>query len=604
MKNQLLCRAALLLLFVSLDLLQAQNYNQIAPPAAPQTLSPPPVAPVPEPESIALPRRRMHRSTNPDDLVVPVLKGLVFLPSPNLLHANGSTVAGIATSNIGLLEKKEFGALLSPYIGHSLTFGQLDTVTNSVVSYYRNNNHPLVDVVVPEQDVHYGTIQIVVTEFRVGEIRVEGNKWFSDRAVVAPLSLQHYAAINSNQMLGMLDAANANPFRKVNLLYEPSTQPGYTDLVLQTQDRFPLRVYSGYDNSGTPITGRGRWNMGVNWGNALWHDQQLNYQFTSSTDLWHGGHSSGSGSASGASFLAHSLSWSMPLAFGSSISVFGAYERSVPNVGQDFGLVGLSGQASVRYSFPLPRTKSFTQSIQAGYDFKTTNNNLDFGGYMISRNSTEVDQFPLIYSASRVDSYGVTGFTTTLVYSPGGITPANNDAAFQPAAGQSGRIAAHANYTYWRNDVNRLTRLPYRFALSTRLITQMSNRSLLNTEQISVGGPEILRGYDPYSILGDQGFVLSNELRTRTFGRANRDGVAKFLGQSQFLGFWDYADLHNKNATETTIANIAASSVGVGFRYNLSSYASLRFDFGWQLQQLPFPTGRGTLANFSILVGN
>ena len=586
----------LLLLAGSFSSLWAQDYSRLAP-----------KTPVSDSSAIPVLPRKPAKPDGHDanTVVVPELKGIVFVSSPDLVRSAGIGTSGVALGGIAMLERPGFVAQIKSYLGPPLTFAQLNEITRSVVAFYRKNHRPLVDVVVPEQDVQGGTVQIVVTEFRVGEVRAQGNRWFSSRVITAPLALNHGDTIDFNQLLGLLDSANANPFRHVNLLYQPSAQPGYTDLVLQTQDRFPIRAYTGFDNSGTPVTGRGRWNLGMNWGNALWHDQQLSYQFTSSSNFWTGGRPSSEGQVSGASFIGHSLSWTMPLAARSSISVFGSYARTIPSIGQDFGLVGRSGQASARYSFTLPRTEAFTQMVQAGYDFKTTNNNLAFGGTQISRNSTEINQFPVGYSATRIDHLGVTSFTTTLVYSPGGITPDNTDAAFQPAPNQSGRMSARANYTYWRNDATRLTKLPAGNVWAFRFVGQTSNRSLLNTEQIAVGGPDLLRGYDPYSILGDTGIVLSNELRSRSFGRANsNEGKGRLLGQTQLLTFWDYSSLHNKNANESNPANLDASSIGLGLRYSLRSYASVRFDYGWQLQRLPFYNTRGQMANIAVIFGN
>lgn len=585
------CVAVTLLLLINSLVIQAQDYKQVAPKSLPARES---VAVVPADPS---PSADVQHS---ESMVVPELKGIIFLPNPQAVHANGVAVMGVSASSVPFLQRSGFKEQIDRYLGHPLTFGQLNEITRTVVVFYRRNNHPLVNVFVPEQDVQSGTIQIVVTEYRVGQVRAQGNKWFSDRLVTASVALSHGDTIDSNQLLGYLDSANANPFRHVNLVYQPGAQQGYTDLILQTQDRFPIRAYTGYDNSGTPVTGRGRWNFGVNWGNALWHDGQLSYQFTSSSNFW-----TGASSPEGASFVAHSLSWTLPISGLSSVSVFGSYARTVPNIGQDFGLVGRSGQASIRYNLSLPRTEKFTQVLQAGYDYKVTNNNLAFGGTSISRNNTEIDQFPVTYTGIRNDRWGSTSVSTSLVFSPGGITPDNTDAAFQPAPNQSGRMMARANYVYWRNDVNRLTKLPAGMGWSSRFIGQISNSSLLNTEQIAVGGLDLLRGYDPYSILGDQGIVLSNELRSPSFGHSGRKEVrSMLLGETQLLTFWDYANLHNKNAVDTTLATINASSIGVGLRYRMRTFASVRFDYGWQLQQLPTDVRRGQLANVSVSLNN
>ena len=527
-----------------------------------------------------------------------MLKGLVFLGSPQEVKPNGETATGIVIRNVAMLQRTRFRAQVAPYLGQPVTFDGLNDIALLVVNFYRAHHHPLVDAVIPEQDISRGTVQIVVTEFRVGAVRVEGNNWFSTGLIETAVSLHHGDTVDSRELLSDLDAANANSFRQVSLVYRPDEEPGYTDLVLHTRDRFPVRVYGGYDNSGTPVTGRSRWSLGFNWGNVLGRDQQLSYQFTSSNDFWNR-RSSMYGERAGPSLVAHSLSWTTPLPSGHSLMIFGSYEQSVPNIGQHLGLVGRSGQASFRYHRHLPRTESFVQALEVGYDFKTTDNNLDFGGTTVSHNTTEVDQFPLTYLANFTDRWGIIDTTTMLVYSPGGVTPNNNDTAFQPAPDQSGRPGARANYLYLRSEINRLTKLPGGATWAFRWIGQLSNRKLLYSEQLSAGGPDILRGYDPYAVLGDQGVVLSNELRTPALHL-----LPTSLGdRQQFIAFWDYASLHNKHPVEGDGNRLHGSSIGVGLRYGIRSHLALKLDFGWPLQRLPEAQGHGQFASISMMIG-
>ncbi len=505
----------------------------------------------------------------------------------------------MVTTEVEMLNHSSFRDLVTPFIGKPLTFGGLDKITHAVVAYYNSHNRPLVNAVVPEQDVQNGVIEIVVTEFRVGSVRSKGNRWFSNSVIAAPVSLHHGDTVNSTRILFDLDAANANPFRHVNLVYEPAAQPGYTDLVLQTEDRFPLRVFSGFDNSGTAATGHDRWNAGVTWGNAFGLDQQITYQFSSSSDLYLGS-SRAPGSPAGPVFASHSLSWSMPLPFGDSISVFGDYERALPNVGPDLSLLGLSGQASIRYTHALPRTVNFVQSLQAGYDFKTTNNDLAFGGVSVFGSALEIDQFPVSYSANLTDRWGVDSSSAMLVYSPGGLTPNNTGAAFQ-SGGFSAGVGLPANrYVYFREDFTRLTRLPYGASWSTRVVAQASNRNLLYTEQLVAGGPDLLRGYPTNSILGDQGVIVSNELRAPPLHNIAEQPI----GRLQFLGFWDYGSLHGAKAPASSDGTLNASSIGAGLRYSLRSNVTAKFDYGWQLRSVPGVAGLGHVANIALVVGN
>ena len=133
-------------------------------------------------------------------------------------------------------------------------------------------------------------------------------------------------------------------------------------------------------------------------------------------------------------------------------------ETSMPNVGLDFGFHGRNAQASIRYSIGLHRNHSFVESLQFGYDFKTTKNNLTFGGTEVSKTNSEIHQF-LTYAANLTDRMRSSSFDTSLVYSPAGITP-NTSAAFQPTNGQSGIPGASAHYIYWRANFARLNKLP------------------------------------------------------------------------------------------------------------------------------------------------
>ncbi len=563
---------------------QAQNFERVAP-------QPVPTQPAPTaPGTAAMPQAIARE---PGVLVVPQLRGLAFVPDRDAVKPEGVTVTGISAAGLDPLADPDFMRIVSSYIGKPLTFGDLHAITQAVVTTYAAHGRPLVRAIVPEQNVDGGAIQVIVMEYKIGTVTVTGNRWFSDEQVAAPFRFHRGDTVTTEQISAALDTANANPFRRVELVYRPSVDVGYTDLVLQTQDRLPFRPYAGYDNSGPRATGRDRWNLGFNWGRAFGLDQQLSYQLTTSSDFWSGRrHPNGRKKAS---FVAHSLIWSAPLSWGDRITVFGAYERSYPNIGVDFDLVGKAGQASIRYQHRLPQWLGMTQDIQAGFDFKSTNNNLDFGGLRVSRSQTEIAQFLGIYSTTRPDRLGATSLVATLVYSPGGLTGANRDADFQPSLTKPGRLGAKANYFYSRGEIGRQTLLPLNAIWSLRLTGQISNRPLLETEQVSVGGIDLLRGYDPNAINGDQGIVVSNEIRTPNLVKVANSRLA-------LLGFWDYASLTNKRPLPDQARHVRASSAGVGLRFNVAARVVVKADYGWQLKTLPRQVSKGNRGMVSMTV--
>jgi hemolysin activation/secretion protein len=304
-------------------------------------------------------------------------------------------------------------------------------------------------------------------------------------------------------------------------------------------------------------------------------DQQLFYQFSASDNFF---------SRNGpVGFLSNALSWTMPVRNTDSLIIFGNYQKSIPNIGSDFGYVGKSGQASIRYSIALHRSKHYVQTLQFGDDFKTTNNNLAFGGTDVSKTSTEIDQFPLAYAANLTDKLGASSFSTSVIFSPGQMTDNNTTTAFRPQIGQSGIAGASSHYTYWRTEFNRLNKLPKNGVYAFRVIGQTSTTNLLYTEKLSGGGPDILRGYDPYSVYGDRGVLMSNELRTA----ALKPWPEHALGEAQLYIFWDYGHLTTAQSYAGVVNSLSASSIGSGLRYNLRSNLSTHVDYGRALIQLP-----------------
>jgi hemolysin activation/secretion protein len=180
------------------------------------------------------------------------------------------------------------------------------------------------------------------------------------------------------------------------------------------------------------------------------------------------------------------------------------------------------------------------------------------------------------------------------------LSPGNTAANFQNASAGYGPGLASNRYLYLREDLSRLTRLPLGASRSARVVAQASNASLLYTEPLVGGGPELLRGYPTNSILGDEGVIVSNELRTPPFLK----GMKSSVGRLQFLGFWDYGSLHAHQAVPGYDPNVDASSIGAGVRYRFRRNITAKFDYGWQLRSLPGIPSGGHLANIALVVGN
>jgi hemolysin activation/secretion protein len=292
-------------------------------------------------------------------------------------------------------------------------------------------------------------------------------------------------------------------------------------------------------------------------------------------------------------FKGHSASWTQPLPWRHILTIFGSYVNTDADVAPPFALKGFDSQLSARYEIPLPQWRDgFQNSVIAGIDYKRANNNLAFGGTQVFGGIVDTAQADLIYSASAKDPLGSTTFRGTYVYSPGGIGGDDHDAEYQQA-----RAGAIARYNYGKIEVNRVTGLPYDFSFVNLVTLQLSDSNLLASEQLGFGGYDTIRGYDMRVVNADQGYIISTELRTPSFGALSQSKRWSGIGDKlQALGFVDYGCGWDRDLLAGEASNTKLLSAGPGVRYSIAPWLSARFDYGWQLFN---PTGTRPYASRS-----
>ncbi len=243
---------------------------------------------------------------------------IVLLDDAKQVRTKGWPKAtGIKSLGSGLIASPKLSAKLSPFLGKPATFGKVEEICAEVVRFYREHNEPVVDAQLPEQEVTNGVLQILVVEGRTGKITAEGQHWFSESFLLHGIRSQPGEKIYSDRLLDDINWLNRNPFRHSDLLFRKGETPGETEIVVKTTDRFPLRPYVGYDNTGTDLTGNDRLQTGFNWGNAFGLDQVLSYQFSTATDA--------------DLFQAHAGIWTIPLPWRNVLEFYGSYARTRPD---------------------------------------------------------------------------------------------------------------------------------------------------------------------------------------------------------------------------------------------------------------------------------
>lgn len=499
------------------------------------------------------------------------------------------------------MNNPEFLGDLQSYLGKPVTGDRLNILVRSIVEEFRAHHRRLVDVVVPEQDVTNCVIQIAVIEFRVGNISTEGNEWFSNALLTSRLRLQPGDHVDTVALLNDVEALNDNPFRHVDVIYDRRAEPGQTNIILETKDRLPISAYLGYDDSGTKSLGISRFIGGFSWGNVFGLDHRFAYQVTTSDDLLFGDTPT-IGRPDQPRLIAHTASYTIPMFARDNLTIFGVYSTAAPLIPY-FQQTGTSYQGSLRYTHVLPEIDDYTHELSLGFDYKRSNNSLEFGGLRIANGYTDIDQFVVGYSAGLRDAMGSTRLSATFYLSPGGLSRNNNQASYQDSFSRAG---ASPSYIYGQIGLDRDTQITKELVLATHAVVQAAGAKLLPSEQLGLGGAGSVRGYDQYSVEGDQGWLISNEFRY-TLGSGlphlDIDDLESLDDSLQLVAFVDAGHVSSQYPQNGEPTSLTTAGTGLGVRYRLERNLNLSIDYAWQLVRLPSEPTLGSRAHVSLIGG-
>jgi hemolysin activation/secretion protein len=480
---------------------------------------------------------------------------------------------------------------LKPYLGKPITKTALKKMQRDLILLCRQLDRPWVDAYYPQQEIKNHVAQIMVYEGRVGKISAvfTGRKWFSDKFITDNIHLRTGDAISQKQLMADVNRINATDpqFLEVNIDAKQGkfTEEGTanTDIDVLVKDRFPLRVFTGYDDYGVKALGENRLFAGLNYGNAWGLAHQFNYQYTTDWQFDH--------------LRSHSASYVAPLPWGHTFTVYGGYsdlnaDLSKLSVSPLFRSSGDAYQISARYAMPLPEWGKLNQVISLGYDFKYANTPLLFNEIALNSFRAAVDQFVANYHARLPDPLGYSDLSATAYYSPGGMLGPNTTADFRTFKPDESDLKD--NYYYGHLNAERGFALPWNSLLKFAAGYQAASGGLLPSEQMYLGGDQLLRGYPENVVGGDRGWNGTVELHTpiiRTSNITRQKNVPGVDGDTlEAFGFYDYGEVQS-SGYQALEQHYYLESAGAGLNLHVSQNLAVNFVYGFELKDLPVQTG-------------
>lgn len=449
------------------------------------------------------------------------------------------------------------------WIGKQVSFTDLKKIASELKSYYRDKRFVAAYVYLPPQKIEDGIIEIRVVEGRLGNIKIEDNKWFSDKVIRRNLSLKEGEVIYFQDLNDSLSSLNKNPDIKARALLAPGREPKTTDIVFKVKDKFPLHLNGEINNLGTESTGRTRYGVGLTHNNLTGNMDQL----TSRVQL-------GSGAT------AVGTRYSVPVGpYKTQVGFSHSYSRV--HLGGDFRDLNIRGKASsygVDIVQPFWQNRFLKTSLNTGFDFKSVENKI----LGVKAGKDELRILNLGVNFEENDRFGKTYFPHTFHFGfPDFLGASDVRESAATRAGTGGQ------FFIYRNSMIRYNRLPMGLTHAARTELQLTPDRLSPSEQFRLGGAFSVRGYSEGDYLADYGGFITNEIFVPTYFFPAQ-WVLPYSGEQlrqavQFVGFFDFGTGNLRNTLPGENRNKTLMGAGGGLRVHIYDRIFARFQWAGNL---------------------
>ncbi len=398
------------------------------------------------------------------------------------------TLKEVKITGATIFTAEELKSIYGSYMDKSITFRDLQDIADKIKAMYKKDGYLTTLTYVPEQQVSEGKVEIVVVEGRLGEVKVEGNGWFSRSVIEKQIHTKKNEVLNVFTLQRDLLRLNQNSDLEVKTVISAGKEPGTTDIVLQVKDKFPYHAGSSVDNQGTRLVGKYRDGISFRSSNLSGLCDSLFVTTIMSAT------SSGT-----------SMSYVLPvdtrgIKIGFDATVF------TMKLGQEYKAADITGVTQVykpHISGEIYLSEDFQATINSGLEIKSNQK-------MIQHEKDTEDQLRIPYvdfSFSKMDSLlggGQTSFSPRVSFGTAeflGASSRNHPSQTRTGTGGS--------YFKYEQGLSRVQKMPFESYLSVRTQFQAASNSLPSSEQFQLGGANSVRGYPEGEYVCDFGGTLN-----------------------------------------------------------------------------------------------
>jgi hemolysin activation/secretion protein len=462
----------------------------------------------------------------------------------------------------------ELSQLAGSYVDKDVGLDELQEVADRVTNLYRQKGYTLARAYLVAQQPTEGIIRIAILEGRLSEIVITGNHYYSRQFIqrgFAPVINDR--VIRHRSLERSLLTLNDNMDLKVSATLAPGATAGTTKILANVEERMPLHVALDINNFGFVNISRYRFGGTVDVGNVLFQGSvltlngivgdkpdQLSYQ---------------------------SITYSVPVnGWGTRLILSASNSKFA--VGGALATLNISAKVkSYDVSVTHPLIKSTFQNLTGEIGFASKDNPLFAQGQL-----TFNDALRMLKAGVNYDRTDNTGRTFASLYGYQGLGEMlggmDNNSALASHVGTDNR--------FQKADLSlgRIHSLGHDFFLLVRGTGQISTGPLPIIEQVLLGGPDTVRGYQLGERFVDEAYTVSGEVRIPTPYKP-----------VQLLTFIDHGMGRNRTPQAGQPRGESLTAAGIGTRLSFPKWydAALRADLGFPID--PSKAQGGSLAGGS-----
>lgn len=453
--------------------------------------------------------------------------------------------------------------LVKDAANQELTFSELENVAWRITKYFQDQGYMVAKAYIPSQDVNNGIVEIAVVPGRYGRLDIRNHSRLDNRAArrfLGRLKSGDYVKkdVLERTLLLMSDTGGIS----IKAALAPGKTAGTTDLIVEINNTNILTSQFSLDDYGNRYAGRQRRNLDLNFNNLGRTGDLLNL----------GGNNAGN---TGGSTNNLYINYSLPVSDRGAKLGVGYYRMHYTLGEQRFSALdfnGLSKTTSIFSTYPLLRSRNRNLYVQFNYDHRQ----LEDHTYGFTYADKQANVWTVgLYGDSRDNFHGGGANSFALNISTGHLSfDGGRDANGNSALTVDRETARTAGtYTKVGLNFNRLQYLNNRTNFYFNFTGQLASKNLDSSEKLYLGGANGVRAYPQGDAAGDQGYLLTGELRW-TMGPVCQ--LAAFIDNGRVTV--------NKETWPGAGGNSSTrTGAGLGLIFNSHKDYTVRLDYAWKI---------------------